>query len=87
MTSWCFLNYTEGQACFVNWTAVQTISSTLLALALVGVTIYYAIQTHRQVEEMRGQRTSIQAQVKAMQDQLTWDRTYKPRMDAYTRFM
>jgi hypothetical protein len=87
MTSWCFLNYTEGQACFVNWTAAQTISSTLLALALVGVTIYYAIQTHRQVKAMQDQVTAIQNQVKAMQDQLIWDQTYKPRLDAYTRFM
>lgn len=85
--NWCLLNYIEGQTCFVNWTAAQTISNTLLAIVLIGITAYYAIQTHSQVKAMQNQVTSMQDQVRVMQDQLSFERTFRPRLDAYKNFM
>ena len=56
----------------VNWNAVQTISNAFLVLVLICITIYYAAQTHKQA--------------KILQNQLAFDRTFRPRLGAYQRF-
>lgn len=85
--NWCLLNYSEGQTCLVNWMAAQTISTAFLTAVLILITAYYARQTRHQVTAMQSQATAIQDQINLMRDQLTWDRAYKPRMDAYMRLM
>ena len=57
----------------MDWVAFGAITNTILVAALVGVTIYYARQT--------------KLQANSMQDQTKWERTFKPRLDAYTRFI
>lgn len=57
----------------MDWQAFGAISNAVLVATLVGVTIYYAIQTNKQAN--------------SMQEQIKWDRTYRPRLDAYTRFI
>ncbi|MGD0951276.1 MAG: hypothetical protein ABR985_02600 [Methanotrichaceae archaeon] len=59
----------------VDWNsnATQAISNIILVSALVIVTIYYAWQTNKQA--------------RAMQDQLSFERTFRPRLDAYMKFM
>lgn len=57
----------------MDWQTFGAISNIVLVAVLVSVTIYYARQTKKQAD--------------SMQEQMTWDRTYRPRLDAYTRFM
>jgi hypothetical protein len=57
----------------MDWVAFNAITNFILVFALVCVTIYYAMQTKKQAD--------------SMQKQATWDRTFRPRLDAYTRFM
>jgi len=57
----------------MDWVAFGAISNTILVAALVGITIYYAMQTKNQAN--------------SMQKQMAWERTFRPRLDSYTRFI
>jgi len=85
--NWCLLNYSEGQICFINWAATQTITTSFLTTVLIILTAYYAMQTHKQVSAMQDQVVAMQNQTTAMQEQLSFERTFRPRLDAYMRFM
>jgi len=78
----------------VNWNALQTISNAFLVLGMIIITAYYARQTHnqveaaqKQVEAMQNQVSAMEGQVRVMQDQLSFERTFGPRLDAYKKLM
>jgi len=57
----------------MDWVAIGAISNTILVAALVPATIFYAHQA--------------KSQANSMQDQIKWERTLEPRLNAYTRFI
>jgi hypothetical protein len=71
---------------YLIWDSLMNPKSTALTLlsacstyAVVLVTLVYAITTSQQ-------RDIMEDQLNSMRDQIQWERTFRPRLDAYERF-
>lgn len=67
-----------------NNSGMATATATMV---LVIITAFYAWNTHLQVEAMQNQVSTMEGQVRVMQDQLFFERTFGPRLDAYKKLM